>query len=94
MEGKGEGAVEALIAALSDRFGESIEVDSYEEFAVNSGTRAQAMACMRLKVNGEMRSAAALAQDTTTAVLQAVLGAVAKGARIKEGLREKKAAVA
>ncbi len=94
LEGKGEGAVEALTSALSHRFGASIEVDSYEEFAVNSGTRAQAMACMRLKVDGEMRSAAALAQDTTTAVLQAVLGAVAKGTEIKEGLREARTVMA
>ena len=41
-----------------------------------------------------MRSAAALAQDTTTAVLQAVLGAVAKGTEIKEGLREARTVMA
>lgn len=78
LEGRGEGAVEALIDALSRRMGVKIEVESYEEFAVDSGTKAEAMACMRLKVNGEMLSAAAQAQDTTTAVLQAVLGAAAR----------------
>lgn len=84
LQGQGEGAVDALIAALSRRMGVNIEVDSYEEFAVDSGTKAQAMACMRLKVNGEMRSAAALAQDTTTAVLQAVLGATARSMKTAE----------
>jgi 2-isopropylmalate synthase len=78
LTGRGEGAVEALIEALSRRMGVRIEVDSYEEFAVDSGTKAQAMACIRLNVAGKQHSAAAQAQDTTTAVLQAVLGAAAR----------------
>jgi 2-isopropylmalate synthase len=85
IEGRGQGAVEALAAALARRFGLRIEVDAYEEFAVDAGTRARAMACLRLVVDGTPHSAAALAQDTTSAVLQALLGAVARhGAIVPE----------
>jgi 2-isopropylmalate synthase len=85
IEGRGQGAVEALAAALARRFGLRIEVDAYEEFAVDAGTRARAMACLRLVVDGTPHSAAALAQDTTSAVLQALLGAVARhGATVPE----------
>jgi 2-isopropylmalate synthase len=78
LQGQGQGAVEALTAALARRYDLRIEVEAYEEFAVETGTRAEALACLRVKVNGEAHSAAALAQDTTTALLQAVLNAVGK----------------
>jgi 2-isopropylmalate synthase len=79
LNGQGAGAVEALIDTLSRSMRVTIEVDSYEEFAVQSGTQAQAMACIRLNINGALYSAAAFANDTTSAVLQAVLAATHKG---------------
>lgn len=80
LEGRGQGAVEALADALSRRFQLAIEVEAYEEFAVAAGTGAEALACLRVKVNGVATSAAAMAPDTSAAVLQALLSAVGRQA--------------
>ncbi|SHK44244.1 2-isopropylmalate synthase [Marinobacter antarcticus] len=80
LEGRGLGAVEAVSAALEDRFGLAIAVEAYEEFALGEGTRANALACIRLTAGGRHCSAAALAEDTTSATLQALFSAVAQAA--------------
>ena len=73
LKGEGSGAVSALADALSRRYGESISVESFDEFSLGDNTDASAMACVRVKVGERLHSAAALAQDTTSAALQAVL---------------------
>ena len=78
LTGRGLGAVEAVSDALTDRFGVAIAVEAYEEFALGEGTKANALACIRLNANGKHCSAAALAEDTTSATLQALLSAVAQ----------------
>ncbi|AOY87433.1 2-isopropylmalate synthase [Marinobacter salinus] len=78
LEGYGLGAVEAVSDALKHRFGISIAVEAYDEFALGEGTNANALACIRLTANGQHCSAAALAEDTTSATLQALLSAVAQ----------------
>ncbi|PCM45548.1 2-isopropylmalate synthase [Marinobacter sp. ANT_B65] len=80
IEGRGLGAVEAVSAALQDRFGFAIAVEAYDEFALGEGTRANALACIRLTAGGRHCSAAALAEDTTSATLQALFSAVAQAA--------------
>ncbi|GGY85080.1 2-isopropylmalate synthase [Marinobacter zhanjiangensis] len=76
LKGHGLGAVEAVVASLQDRYGISVAVEAYDEFALGEGTTANAMACIRTVVNGEVHSSAALAEDTTSATLQALLSAV------------------
>lgn len=78
LEGRGLGAVEAVSAALEVACGVSIAVEAYDEFALGEGTTANALACIRLTVDGEHCSAAALAEDTTSATLQALFSAVAQ----------------
>ncbi|MGO2134241.1 2-isopropylmalate synthase [Marinobacter sp.] len=78
LEGRGLGAVEAVSAALEKRFGFAIAVEAYDEFALGEGTRANALACIRLTAGGKHCSAAALAEDTTSATLQALFSAVAQ----------------
>ncbi|WP_323750710.1 2-isopropylmalate synthase [Marinobacter sp.] len=78
LEGRGLGAVEAVSDALTRRFGVSIAVEAYDEFALGEGTKANALACIRLNANGKHCSAAALAEDTTSATLQALFSAVAQ----------------
>lgn len=78
LEGRGLGAVEAVVAALEDTRGVRIAVEAYDEFALGEGTNANALACIRLQVDGEPCSAAALAEDTTSATLQALLSAVSQ----------------
>ncbi|KKN12509.1 hypothetical protein LCGC14_1015720 [marine sediment metagenome] len=78
LKGRGLGAVEAVSAALEKRFGFAIAVEAYDEFALGEGTRAKALACIRLTAGGQHCSAAALAEDTTSATLQALFSAVAQ----------------
>lgn len=78
LDGRGLGAVEAVSAALEARFGVAIAVEAYDEFALGEGTNANALACIRLTVDGQHCSAAALAEDTTSATLQALFSAVAQ----------------
>ncbi|SOB75082.1 2-isopropylmalate synthase [Marinobacter sp. LV10R510-11A] len=78
LEGRGLGAVEAVSAALEKRFGFAIAVEAYDEFALGEGTRANALACIRLTAGGKQCSAAALAEDTASATLQALFSAVAQ----------------
>ena len=78
LQGHGLGAVEAVSDALNKRFGVAIAVEAYDEFALGEGTNANALACIRLTANGQHCSAAALAEDTTSATLQALFSAVAQ----------------
>jgi 2-isopropylmalate synthase len=78
MQGRGLGAVEAVSDALNRQFGVAIAVEAYDEFALGEGTNANALACIRLTANGQHCSAAALAEDTTSATLQALFSAVAQ----------------
>ncbi len=84
-EGRGQGAVDAVSDALARHLGVAVAVDAYDEFALSEGTRANAMACIRLGANGRQSSAVALAEDTTSATLQALLTAVGKAVRVPEG---------
>ncbi|NWN91446.1 2-isopropylmalate synthase [Marinobacter adhaerens] len=91
LEGQGLGAVEAVSDALEKRFGIEVAVDAYDEFALGEGTRANALACIRLTADERHCSAAALAEDTTSATLQALLSAVAQvvsGDEVKAGSEE------
>ncbi|WP_339799796.1 2-isopropylmalate synthase, partial [uncultured Marinobacter sp.] len=76
LKGRGLGAVEAVASALQDAHDLSLSVEAYDEFALGEGTSANALACIRIVVNGEVYSAASLAEDTTSATLQALLSAV------------------
>ncbi|MFL1405462.1 2-isopropylmalate synthase [Marinobacter sp. M1N3S26] len=76
LKGHGLGAVEAVVAALEASYDISLAVEAYDEFALGEGTNANAMACIRIVVGGQVHSAAALAEDTTSATLQALLSAV------------------
>ncbi len=74
--GEGAGAVEALLAALAERHGIRGVIEAFDEFALESGTDARAMACVKLRVGDELGVGAAFAKDTTSGALQAVLNAI------------------
>ncbi|WP_127556831.1 2-isopropylmalate synthase [Saccharospirillum alexandrii] len=78
LQGYGQGAVEALAQALEKRYDITLQVDAYDEFALSEGTRANALACLKVNVSGTPVTAASLAGDTTTATLQALLNAVGR----------------
>ncbi|MFD1009318.1 2-isopropylmalate synthase [Oceanisphaera ostreae] len=78
LKGQGSGAVEAVAEALKAQFGVVVAVEAYDEFALGEGTKANALACIRVRINDTHCSAAALAEDTTSATIQALLSAVAQ----------------
>lgn len=84
LAGRGLGAVEAVVVAISERFGISVMVETYDEFALGKGTAANALACIRVTADGQASSAAALAEDTASATIQALLSAVARLAPARE----------
>ena len=75
LNGQGSGAVSALSDALARQFKSAISVEAFDEFSLGDNTDANAMACVRVKVGERLYSAVALAEDTTSAALQAVLNA-------------------
>ena len=77
LSARGTGAVSALVNALAAEVGVEIRVEAFDEFSLGDNTASNAMACVRMQVGSHMVSAAALADDTTSAAIQAVLNAVA-----------------
>jgi len=80
--GEGRGTLTALVDGLSKHFGVSVDVESFDEMALGAGIEARAMACVKLRVRQAQRDSVsigvALAEDTTSAVLKAVLAAIAR----------------
>jgi 2-isopropylmalate synthase len=90
LHGRGHGAVEALVDALARQRGVEVEVEQFDERALGQGTEADALACVRVRLGETAASAAALAEDTASAALQAVLTAV--GLALDRGALESTAA--
>ncbi|MFP5382672.1 MAG: alpha-isopropylmalate synthase regulatory domain-containing protein, partial [Gammaproteobacteria bacterium] len=78
--GEAHGAVEALIDAVRRARGVQAVVESFDEYALGSGTEASAMACVQVRVGDSVRIGVALGEDTTSATLQAVLTAIGRQA--------------
>ena len=78
LSGHGAGAIEALSDALSVHYGCDLEVTQFDQHALSSGTDAQALACMEVRVNGVVMHGIAQAEDTTAAALQAMLTAFSR----------------
>jgi 2-isopropylmalate synthase len=86
LTGVGRGMVAALAGALATSLGVSITVEAFDEMALDAGTDARAMACLRAavkRVNGAVEHSVgvAFAEDTTSAVLKALLAAAARVVR-------------
>ncbi|MBN2679580.1 2-isopropylmalate synthase [Acidithiobacillus montserratensis] len=84
LQGKGSGAVGALVDALIQGAGIYAEVEQFDQHALGTGTGARAMACARVSLeSGKTASAVSFGEDTTEAALQSVLRAIGKaGAEI------------
>jgi 2-isopropylmalate synthase len=77
VSGRGRGMLTAFVQGLERAFGVSASIEAFDEMALGAGTEARAMACVRLRIRDEESVGVALAEDTTSAVLRAVLAAVA-----------------
>lgn len=86
IEGDGEGALSAFVAALSRHSSHEINIVDYTEHAIGAGTNAEAAAYVQLNVHGQRSSGAAIDHDTVSASLKAVLAAYDNAlARSKDG---------
>ena len=90
-QGYGKGAVEALAEAITREYGWQLRVDAYDEFALSEGTQAKALACIKVTIEQRLVTAAALAEDTSTATLQALLSAVGRYAQADQTERAQQA---
>jgi 2-isopropylmalate synthase len=86
LSGFGRGMVAALADALSSSLGIGIAVEAFDEMALDTGSDARAMACLRVAVtptgarppgDAEHSVGVAFAEDATSAVLKALLAATA-----------------
>ena len=75
LKGTGNGIVDALCNALSQRYNAELEIIQFDEHSLSQGTTAQAQASVAITINNTAYSAVAVAADTSAAALQAVLTA-------------------
>lgn len=75
LAGEGDGVVAALVDALRRETGLHMTVSAFDEYALDAGTDAAAMACVRIETDTDVAIGVARARDTTAALLQAVLNA-------------------
>jgi 2-isopropylmalate synthase len=87
LAGEGQGLIEALMDAVSRRFGTGVSVVEFDEHALTSGTDAKALASVTVEVGGRQASACCIDEDTSFASLQATLSAVGR-ALAAQGLRQ------
>jgi 2-isopropylmalate synthase len=78
LTGEGQGLIEALIDAVSRRFGVSVDIVEFDEHALSTGTEAKALASVTVEMGGQQASACCIDEDTSLASLQATLSAVGR----------------
>ncbi len=76
LNGSGVGALDAFVQALGEHFSVAINIVEYHEYALQSGSDAQAMSCIRLQIEGQSYSAIAMHNDVISASLRALLNGV------------------
>ena len=78
MVGQGNGAISAFADAMHHVSGLEVQVVQFDEQALGAGTNAEAMAFIQANVGGKRYTAVAQDNDTLSAGLEAILGAVNK----------------
>jgi 2-isopropylmalate synthase len=78
LRGEGLGLVEALVDAVSRRYGAAVAVAEFDEHAMSPGTEAKALASVTVEVGGRQATACCIDEDTSFATLQATLSAVGR----------------
>ncbi len=76
--GQGNGAISAFADAMHHVSGLEVQVVQFDEQALGAGTNAEAMAFIQANVGGKRYTAVAQDNDTLSAGLEAILGAVNK----------------
>lgn len=76
LHGEGQGAMAAFVEAWMRWSGRDVTVLDYQEHAIGEGTDAEAAAYVRVEVDGQAISGAAIDRDTVAASLKALLSAL------------------
>ncbi len=76
--GEGEGALSAFVEGWMRYRGVAVSIVDYSEHAVGAGTDAEAVAYVRINVDGKRASGAAFDHDTVSASMKAVLAATVR----------------
>jgi 2-isopropylmalate synthase len=88
LSGEGQGLIEALVDAVSRRFGTAISVVEFDEHAMSPGTAAKALASVTIEASGRQASACCIDEDTSLASLQAVLSAVGRAIEARAAMAQ------
>jgi len=78
VSGQGNGAISAFAAAMHKACGMEIQIVQFDEQSLSAGSDADAMAFVQANVNGLRFAAVAQDNDTLSAGMRAILGAVNK----------------
>lgn len=86
-EGHGKGPIDALVKVLIDHFDVDVRLQDYTEHAIGSGADTMAAAYVELAVEDRVVWGAGLHSNITKASLKAVVSAVNRAARDRDGDR-------
>ena len=89
-EGHGKGPIDALVKVLIDNFDVDVRLQDYTEHAIGSGADTMAAAYVELAVEDRVVWGAGLHSNITKASLMAVMSAVNRAARDRDGDREQR----
>jgi 2-isopropylmalate synthase len=92
VEGEGNGPIAALVHAIEERFGLSVDVREYHEHAMSKGEDATAAAYVEADVDEEAFWGVGIHPSIVTASLRAVINAVNRAHAFRHAREEAAAA--
>jgi 2-isopropylmalate synthase len=75
VSGEGHGVMDAFVQALQNHHGISINIQEYNEHALQEGSDAEAVSYIQVNINNQPYYGVAIHEDTVTASLNAILSA-------------------
>jgi 2-isopropylmalate synthase len=84
VEGQGNGAISAFVAALEQRLAVAVEIREYAQQTLSEGTDAFAVTYVWVEVDGETAWGMAEHTDTVSANFNAILSALSRIAQVRE----------
>jgi len=78
VSGEGHGVIDAFAQALKNHYGIAINIQEYNEHALQEGSDAEAVSYIQVNINNQAYYGVAIHEDTVTASLNAILSATNK----------------
>jgi 2-isopropylmalate synthase len=76
ISGKGHGVIDAFAQALKSHYSIAINIQEYNEHALQEGSDAEAVSYIQVNINAQTYYGVAIHEDTVTASLNAILSAI------------------